>query len=134
MVSAAFGRNVSYDEIIPCVVGGLPHAMLDCISGIYFTDISIISRFFSKRHFEVEFGGENDGNSILLYDQWNADKPSVSKFLKAISRPVQIILALGGTDFKIVETAVGSSIHLKSKLISSKHLDLSAYKELVSKL
>ncbi|WP_431092590.1 hypothetical protein [Pseudomonas brassicacearum] len=134
MVSAAFGRNVSYDEIIPCVVGGLPHAMLDCISGIYFTDISIISRFFSKRHFEVEFGGENEGNSILLYDQWNADKPSASTFLKAISRPVQIILALGGTDFKIVETTVGSSIHLKSKLISSKHLDLSAYKELVSKL
>lgn len=134
MVCAAFGRNVSYDEIIPCVVGGLPHAMLDKISDIYFTDISIISRFFSKRHFDVEFGDETDGNSILLYDQWNADKPSVSEFLKTLSRPVQIILALGGTDFKPVEIAVGSTIHLKSKIISSKHLDLSAYKKLVDNL
>lgn len=134
MVNAAFGRNVSFDEIIPCVVAGLPHAMLERISGIYFTDISIISRFFSKRHFDVEFGDEKDGSSILLYDQWKADKPSVSEFLKALSRPVQVILSLGGMDFKTIETAVGSSIHLKSALISSKHLDLAAYKELVSKL
>ncbi len=134
MVSAAFGRNVSYDEIVPCVVGGLPHAILDKISGIYFTDVSVISRFFSKRHFDIEYGDGKNGSTILLYDQWKADKPSMPEFLKSLSRPVQVILALGGTDFKTAETAVGSSIVLKSKLITSKHLDLEAYKELTSRL
>lgn len=134
MVSAAFGRVVSYDEIIPCVVGGLPHAMLEKISGIYFTDISIVSRFFSKRHFEVEYGDDQKGDSIILYDQWGANKPSISDFLRALSRPVQVLLALGAMDFKTIEVAVGSSIYLKSKLISSKHLDLNAYQELVGRL
>ena len=134
MVNAAFGRNVSYAEIVPCVVGGLPHAILDKISGIYFTDISVVSRFFSKRHFDIEYGGENDATSIVLYDQWKADKPSVHEFLKSLSRPVQVILALGGTNFKSAEAIVGSSIHLKSSLITSKHLDLEAYKELTSSL
>lgn len=134
MISAAFGRNISYDEIIPCVVGGLPHAMLEKISGIYFTDISVISRFFSKRHFDVEYGNEEYDSSILLYDQWKADKPSISNFLGALSRPVQVMLALAGTNFKAVDTPIGSTIHLQCKLISSKHLDLKAYKEFISKL
>lgn len=134
MVSAAFGRIVSYNEIIPCVVGGLPHAMLEKISGIFFTDISVVSRFFSNRHFVVEYGDSEKGDSIKLYDQWGANKPSVSKFLRALSRPIQVLIALGGMDFKAIEVAVGSSIYLSSKLISSKHLDLNAYKELVSKL
>ncbi|WP_265578064.1 hypothetical protein [Pseudomonas protegens] len=134
MTSAAFGRNISYDEIIPCVVGGLPYAMLEKISGIYFTDISVISRLFSKRHFDVEYGNEEYGSSTLLYDQWKADKPSVSSFLDALSRPVQVMLALAGTSFKSVDTPIGSTIHLRCKLISSKHLDLKAYKEFTSKL
>ncbi|QGG73888.1 hypothetical protein [Pseudomonas syringae] len=134
MVNAAFGRNVSYAEIVPCVVGGLPHAILDKISDIYFTDISVISRFFSKRHFDVEYGDGKDGSSIVLYDQWKADKPSMPEFIKSLSRPVQVILALGSTDFKSAEAVVGSSIHLKSSLITSKYLDLEAYKELISRL
>lgn len=134
MVSTAFGRDVSYSEIVPCVVGGLPHAILGKISGICFTDISVISRFFSKRHFDIEYGDGKDGTSIVLYDQWKTDKPSMQEFLKSLSRPVQVILALSGTNFKSAETIVGSSIYLKSSLITSKHLDLEAYKELTSKL
>ncbi len=134
MVSSAFGRNVSYTEIVPCVIGGLPHAILDNISGIYFTDISVISRFFSKRHFDIEYGDGKDGRSIVLYDQWKADKPSMPEFIKSLSRPVQVILALGSMNFKSAETVLGSSIHLKSNLITSKHLDLEAYKELASRL
>lgn len=132
MINAAFGRDVFYDEIIPCVVGGLPYAMPEQISGIYFTDISIVSRFFSERHFKVEYGDNERSDSILLYDQWESDKPSVTNFLKTLARPVQVWLALGATDFRTIETAIGSTIHLKTDLISSKLLDLNAYKELIS--
>ncbi|NWA31505.1 MULTISPECIES: hypothetical protein [unclassified Pseudomonas] len=131
MISAAFGRQVSYDEIIPCVVGGLPHAMLEKISNIYFTDISVISRFFSKRHFEIEYGDEKQDHSILLYDQWNADTPSTLSFLRALSSPVQVILALRGMNFKAVDNAAGSSIYLKCNLITSKHLNVDDYKDLI---
>jgi len=134
MVNAAFGRIVSYDEVVPCVIGGLPHAMPDQISGIYFTDISIISRFFSDRYFGVEYADGPRKEQNVFYDQWQSDKPSASDFIRAISRPVQVALVMGSINIKTVEFAVGSSIHLKSKSISSKYLDLDAYKELVSRL
>ncbi|MQU28688.1 hypothetical protein GHO29_19630 [Pseudomonas helleri] len=131
MVSAAFGRAVSYDEIIPCVVGGLPYAMPEKYSGIYFTDISIISRFFSERHFKVEYGDSERSDSISLYDQWESDTPSVTNFLKTLARPVQVALALSATDFRTIELAISPSIYLKSELIITKHLDLDDYKELI---
>lgn len=131
MVSSAFGRAVSFDEIIPCVVGGLPYAMPEQISGIYFTDISIVSRFFSDRHFKIEYGDSERSDSILLYDQWESDKPSVTNLLKTLARPVQVTLALSATGFSTIETPIGSSIYLKSESILTKPLDLDAYKELI---
>jgi hypothetical protein len=134
MVNAAFGRVVSYDEIIPCVVGGMPHAMPDQVSGIYFTDISIISRFFSDRYFGIEYTDGDRKEQNIFYDQWRSSKPSVSDFIRVLARPVQVEIVKGSINIKAVEHPVGTSIYLKSKSISSKYLDQDAYKELLSRL
>ncbi|OUM06346.1 hypothetical protein BW686_16840 [Pseudomonas syringae] len=134
MVNAAFGHTVAYDQIIPCVVAGLTHAMSQKISGVYFTDISIISRFFSDRHLGVDYGGEKESSAHMLYDQWAADKPSVSDFIKTLERPVQVALGLGGISFRPVELAVGACICLKAEIITGKDLDFDGYRELVATL
>lgn len=134
MVCAAFGREVKYDEIIPCVVAGLPYAMPDKLDGVFFTDISILTRFFSDRYFGVEYTDRPREDQHVIYDQWKTNAPLVSDLIKALRKPIQVATTRGTLDSRNVEFPVGRSIHLKSSYIHTKKLDLEAYRDLISSL
>lgn len=134
MVRAAFGRDVSYDEIIPCVVAGLPHALSEQVSGVYFTDISIITRFFSDRYFGVEYTDRPREDSHVLYDQWETDTPLVSDFIKALSNPMQVAMTRATLDSRKVQHPVGKTIYLKSSYLYAKTLELEDYRTLMNTL
>ncbi|ROL67402.1 hypothetical protein BHU25_17960 [Pseudomonas vranovensis] len=134
MVHAAFGREVKYDEIIPCVVAGLPYAMPDQLDGVFFTDKSILTRFFSDRYFGVEYTDRPKEDQHVIYDQWETNKPLVSDFIRTLRNPIQVALTNGTLDSRSVEFPVGRSIHLKSSYIYTKQLDLDAYQDLINSL
>ncbi|MEC6744605.1 hypothetical protein [Pseudomonas qingdaonensis] len=134
MIHAAFGRDVEYDEIIPCVVAGLPYAMSDQLGGVFFTDISILTRFFSDRYFGVEYTDKPKGDQHVIYDQWETAKPLVSDLIKTLRKPIQVALARRTLASRQVEFPVGRSIHLKSSYIYTEQLDVQAYKDLINSL
>ena len=134
MVREAFGREVSYNEIIPCVVAGLPHAISEQISGVYFTDISVITRFFSDRFFGAEYADRPKEKKHILYDQWETDTPSVSDFIKALRNPRQVAITRATLDSRTVEHSVGRAVFLKSSYLYAKPLDLDDYRTIMQSL
>lgn len=134
MLRAAFGRDISYDEVIPCVVAGLPHAISDQVSGVYFTDISVITRFFSDRYFGVEYTDRPREDTHIIYDQWETDAPLVSDFIKALSNPVQVAMTRATLDSRKVEYPVGKAVYLKSSYLYAKPLELDDYRSLMKTL
>jgi hypothetical protein len=134
MVHAAFGREVKYDEIIPCVVAGLPYAMPDQLDGVFFTDVSILTRFFSDRYFGVKYTDQSREGQQIIYDQWKTNAPLVSDLIKTLRNPMQVAITNSTLGSRNVEFPVGRSIYLKSSYIYTKQLDLEAYRDIINSL
>ncbi len=134
IVHAAFEREVNYDEIIPCVVAGQPYAMREQLGGVFFTDISILTRFFSDRYFGVEHTDKPKKDQHVIYDQWKTDRPLVSDLIKTLRNPIQVSLTRSTLASRPVEFPVGRSIFLKSSYIYRKPLDVKELQELIKTL
>ncbi|MBO8409699.1 hypothetical protein ID017_10435 [Pseudomonas aeruginosa] len=134
MVHKAFDREVKYDEIIPCVVAGLPYAMQDQLGGVFFTDISILTRFFSERHFGVEYTDKPKEDQNVIYKQWEADRPLASDLIKTLRNPIQVALARSTLASRSMEFPIGRSIALKHSYIYTKELDVAKLKDLINSL
>ncbi|HCI2636919.1 hypothetical protein KUU78_11585 [Pseudomonas aeruginosa] len=134
MVHKAFDREVKYDEIIPCVVAGLPYAMQDQLGGVFFTDISILTRFFSERHFCVEYTDKPKEDQNVIYKQWEADRPLASDLIKTLRNPIQVALARSTLASRSMEFPIGRSIALKHSYIYTKELDVAKLKDLINSL
>ncbi|MEE4101281.1 hypothetical protein [Pseudomonas viridiflava] len=80
-----------------CILNALPYAMGEH-QGIYVIDDSILSRFFSSPAFGVTMG-RLDGKGPQVRDDlkriWIGASPAVSDFLKYISDPPQLKIAIG---------------------------------------
>lgn len=133
MLTAAFGREIAYKKIVPCVVSGLPYSMTESQSGIYFTDISIITRFFSSRYFEIESVDKSSTQPLRIYDQWSSFSPSAEDLIKSISKPLQVLVETELLEFKKRFCFVGSSIVLEYDYITTKQVEVEEYISILDK-
>lgn len=133
MIEAAFGRRVNFSEVVPCVVNGLPYSLLAPYQDIIFTDISVVSRFFSSRTFTFEQLGAS-GQSEFLYNQWSSESPSAEDFCKAIRRPIQVEMVSGTIRLRRTEMPLGLSAYITADALDYKDMSSSDYISLVREL
>ncbi|CAI8808556.1 NERD domain-containing protein [Pseudomonas donghuensis] len=139
ILTEAFGRKVVYDEIVPCVVAGVPYALERKVNGVFFTDISIVDRFFSENSFTYDELDSRDGvvgchSSRAIYNQWQAEKPSVADFMKVLEAPLQVHLALKSMSFEKIYLPIGKSMVYEADIPSSLPLTIEQYMQLINEL
>lgn len=136
IVTQAFNRHVDYDEIVPCIVAGVPYALERKVQGVYFTDISVIDRFFSGNEFTYEeiAPDDDDGSGIskVVYNQWRGDEPSVDDLIKVLDSPLQVRVALKSLNFEKVLMPVGTKIFYEAEIPTSKPLSAEQYVQLIN--
>ncbi|MBY5924269.1 MULTISPECIES: hypothetical protein [unclassified Halomonas] len=83
-----FGSGSYEQEIIPCVVNGMPFALDEPLGNTYVIDMPAIIRFFNGRSVDVNY----PAGDVEVYTQWSSSKPSVEDFLFFLSTPYQVEL------------------------------------------
>ena len=90
-----FGVDATGKEIVPCVVSAMPFSVPGAVDGVYFTDMSALSRFFEARHLRLiqphnRGGGRRVLHRVALKSIWSGDKPSPEDLLRHLDDPVQV--------------------------------------------
>lgn len=90
-----FGADAKGKQIVPCVVNAMPFSVPGAVDGVYFTDMSALTRFFESRYLRlIRPHNLGDGRRLLhrvaLKSLWSGDKPSPEDFLRHLEDPVQV--------------------------------------------
>ena len=95
ILQAHFGDAAAGKEIVPCVVSAMPFSLPGPDDGVYFTDMSALTRFFEDRHMRMT-RPHNLGNGrrilhrVALKSLWAGDRPTPQDFLRQLEDPIQI--------------------------------------------
>lgn len=97
------GVDVTQKKIIPCVINALTYTRPGKHHGVYFTDASMLKRFFQERYFHLKTPYQIDKDVIILHrtamhSLWSSDTPSPDDLLQQLEDPFQLRLILGHTE------------------------------------
>ncbi|MBI3372374.1 MAG: hypothetical protein HY017_11545 [Betaproteobacteria bacterium] len=95
ILESHFGVDAKGKQIVPCVVNAMPFSVPGAVDGVYFTDMSALTRFFEARHLRLIQphnlgGGRRLLHRVALRSLWSGDKPSPEDLLKHLDDPVQV--------------------------------------------
>ena len=81
--------DVTTKTIVPCVLNALPFSLPSPIDGVFFTDASVLKRFFQEKYFHVNTPYRIDENVQLLHrtamhSLWAGDEPTPADYLKQL--------------------------------------------------
>lgn len=88
IIEKHFGSVSDVQEIIPCIVNGMPFALDEPLDDTYVIDMPAIIRFFNGRGVSGNFAV----GDVEVYSQWSSNTPSVEDFLFFLSTPYQVKL------------------------------------------
>jgi hypothetical protein len=91
------GADAAGKIIVPCVLNSLPFALPEKNTGVYFTDSSLLKRFFQEKNFNVKVPHHIERNIKLLHrtayhSWWAGDEPSPDDLLLQLEEPFQLKL------------------------------------------
>jgi hypothetical protein len=83
--------------IVPCVLNSLPFSLPGKHDGVFFTDSSLLKRFFQEKNFNVKVPHHIERNVKLLHrtafhSWWAGDKPAPNDLLRQLEEPFQLKL------------------------------------------
>lgn len=95
ILEAHFGEAAKDKEIVPCVVSAMPFSLPGASDGVYFTDMSALTRFFEDRHLRVIRphnleGGHRILHRVALKSLWAGDRPTPDDLMRQLEDPIQI--------------------------------------------
>jgi len=106
-ISNRLGVEIASKTIVPCILNALPFALPGALDGVYFTDASLLKRFFNERYFRVNTAYPIKQNLKLLHrtavhSLWTGDKPSAEDLMRQLEEPfqVKVLLAHAGIGIK----------------------------------
>ena len=67
ILSKLLGVDVATKRIVPCALNALPFSLPGDVEGIYFTDASVLKRFFHERYFHIISPYRIDKNVQILH-------------------------------------------------------------------
>jgi len=112
-LSKLLGVDVATKRIVPCVLNALPFSLPGDVEGVYFTDASVLKRFFQERYFHISSPYRIDKNVQILhrtamYSLWAGDKPSPEDLVRQLEDPFQVKLMVAHTKIGSPPFAIGS--------------------------
>jgi hypothetical protein len=106
--------DVTTKTIVPCVLNALPFSRPGPIDGVYFTDASVLKRFFQDRYFHVNTPYRIDENVQILHrtalhSLWAGDQPTAADYLEQLQDPFQVNLMLAHTELESVPFPISNT-------------------------
>ena len=93
--------------IVPCVLHSLPYSRIDALDGVYFTDFSVLRRFFDEPHFHIKvarrIGDATAIHPMAIMKLWKGEEPTAEDFLKQLKEPFQLGLLLKHLDKNLLK-------------------------------
>lgn len=113
IIEEHLGKQYLGMTIVPCVLHSLPYSRIGKLGGVYFTDWSALTRFFSQPYFRIKVP-HRIGNKVLLHRTamrrlWEGDVPTAKDFLKQIEEPFQLSLSLQHLDISLTDFIISES-------------------------
>lgn len=93
-----FGEDARGKTVVPCILNSLPFSIPGKTEDIYFTDASIVRRFFEESTININMKvGKVDGVPVIVQTPvaklWDK-QPTPEAFLRQLERPAQVIAFL----------------------------------------
>jgi|SRR5579871_1325494 hypothetical protein len=128
--------DVTTKTIVPCVLNALPFALPGPIDGVYFTDASVLKRFFQERYFHVNTPYRIDENVQLLHrtalhSLWAGDEPTAADYLEQLREPFQVNLILAHTELGSVPFPISSAELVVAGEFTRTEMSIDSYADLV---
>lgn len=97
ILTGQFDAEAADKKIIPCVLNSLPFSLPGLQDDVYFTDWSIISRFFQEKYFHVKVVHPlNDKIKVMhrsaVRSLWQAEQPTADDLIRTLNDPPQVDL------------------------------------------
>jgi len=128
--------DVTTKTVVPCVLNALPFSLPSPIDGVYFTDASVLKRFFQERYFHINRPYRIDENVQLLHrtalhSLWMGDQPTPEDYLKQLREPFQVNLMLAHTDLGSVPFPISSTELVVAGEFTRTEMSIDSYAGLV---
>jgi hypothetical protein len=122
--------------IVPCVLNALPFSLPSPIDGVYFTDASVLKRFFQEKYFHVNTPYRIDENVQLLHrtamhSLWAGDQPTPADYLKQLREPFQVNLMLAHAELGSVPFPISSTELVVAGEFTRTEMSIESYADLV---
>lgn len=108
-----FGSNHGITKIVPCLVNGLPLSFDKQLGGVYVTDISSVSRFFTDNEITLHLGSQQR----VIYRQWVCGKPCVGDFMFLLNNPFSLRLKMQNLSSHIEHVYIAEGVFVRAKEI-----------------
>jgi hypothetical protein len=97
ILTEQFGPETADKKIVPCVLNSLPFSMPGMQDGVYFTDWSVIRRFFQGRYIHAKTMHRLTDQAKLMHRSavrslWQGEEPSADDLIRALEDPLQVDL------------------------------------------
>jgi hypothetical protein len=97
ILTEQFGSGTSGKKIVPCVLNSLPFSLPGMQDGVYFTDWSVIRRFFQERYIHVKAVHRLTDQAKLMHRSavhslWQGDEPTADDLIRTLDDPLQVDL------------------------------------------
>ena len=109
-----FGEDVSGKTIVPCVLNSLPFSMLGKIDEMYFSDASIVRRFFEEPTINIKMKvGDKNGSPVVIQVPmvrlWDK-MPTPEDFIRQLDRSAQVVAYMKGQHIEETIVDVGGEL------------------------
>jgi hypothetical protein len=128
--------DVTTKTIVPCVLNALPFSLPSPIDGVFFTDASVLKRFFQEKYFHVNTPYRIDENVQLLHrtamhSLWAGDQPTPADYLKQLREPFQVNLMFAHTELGSVPFPISSTELVVAGEFTRTEMSIESYADLV---
>ena len=97
-------------NIVPCVLHLLPYSRLGDVDGVYFTDWSAVTRFFTEPTLAIKnirrISGKTVVTPMVIRKYWAADSPRPEEFLQQLRQSAQLELSIAHLELNPLQFAI----------------------------
>ena len=120
-------------NIIPCVLHLLPYSRLDDVDGVYFTDWSAVTRFFTEPTIAIKnirwINGKMVVTPVLIRKYWSADSPTPEEFLQQLRQSAQLQLSIAHLELKPLQFAISEGEAVATGELNRREMNVESARE-----
>jgi hypothetical protein len=106
------GIDLTGKTVVPCVLNSLPFSVPGAVDGVYVTDMSALTRFFSERYLHVISPHRPTAGATVLHRTalksfWKGDEPAPEDLLRQFEEPFQLALLSAHIETCVIRFPLG---------------------------